>query len=82
MIVDRYYYQQLNRKEKAIYNAFYKGVMSRQDIIPVPVKGKMSNETFNRIFMAMTRDNPLIFYLNQSSCSWATDRFSHVAICL
>ena len=30
MIVDRYYYQQLNRKEKAIYNAFYKGVMSRQ----------------------------------------------------
>lgn len=61
MIVDRYYYQQLNRKEKAIYNAFYKGVMSRQDIIPLPVKGKLSNETFNRVFMAMTRDNPLIF---------------------
>lgn len=81
MIVDRYYYQQLNRKEKAIYNAFYKGVMSHQDIIPVPVRGKMSNETFNRVFMAMTRDNPLIFYLNQSACSWATDRISHVAIC-
>lgn len=62
MIVDRYYYQQLNQKEKAIYQAFYKGVMSHQDIIPVPAKGKLSDETFNRVFMAMTRDNPLIFF--------------------
>lgn len=81
MIVDRYYYQQLNQKEKAIYQAFYKGVMSHQDIIPVPAKGKLSDETFNRVFMAMTRDNPLIFFLNQSACSWASDKFSHVAIC-
>lgn len=81
MIVDRYYYQQLNQKEKAIYQAFYKGVMSHQDIIPVPAKGKLSDATFNRVFMAMTRDNPLIFFLNQSACSWASDKFSHVAIC-
>ena len=26
MIVDRYYYHQLNKQEQAIYKAFYKGV--------------------------------------------------------
>lgn len=31
MIVDRYYYHQLNKQEQAIYKAFYKGVMSHQD---------------------------------------------------
>lgn len=81
MIVDRYYYHQLNRQEQAIYKAFYDGVMAHQDVIPIPVRGKLKQETFRRIFMAVTRDNPLIYYLNQSSCSSAQDRFGHVAIC-
>lgn len=29
----------------------------------------------------MTRDNPLIYYVNQSACNWATDAFGHTAIC-
>ena len=66
MIVDRYYYHQLNKQEQAIYKAFYKGVMSHQEIIPIPVRGEFSQESFERIFMAMTRDNPLIYFLNQS----------------
>ena len=65
MIVDRYYYHQLNKQEQAIYKAFYKGVMSHQEIIPIPVRGEFSQESFERIFMAMTRDNPLIYFLNQ-----------------
>ena len=55
--------------------------MDRKDIIPIPVKGRMTQEVFNRIFEAMTRDNPLIYYLNQSTCSLATDVLGHTAIC-
>lgn len=81
MIVDRYYYHQLNKQEQAIYRAFYHGVMAHQDIIPIPVRGDFPEETFHRIFMAMTRDNPLIYYLNQSVCSCASDIFGRKAIC-
>lgn len=81
MIVDRYYYHQLNKQEQAIYKAFYKGVMSHQEIIPIPVRGEFSQESSERIFMAMTRDNPLIYFLNQSACSTASDMFGRLAIC-
>ena len=81
MIVDRYYYHQLSKQEQAIYKKFYNGVMSHQEIIPIPVGGEFSQESFERIFMAMTRDNPLIYFLNQSACSIASDMFGHVAIC-
>ena len=81
MIVDRYYYHQLNKQEQAIYKAFYNGAMLHQEIILIPVQGKFDQESFGRIFMAMTRDNPLIYFLNQSACSIANDMFGHVAIC-
>ena len=81
MIVDRYYYHQLNKQEQTIYKAFYKGAMARQDIIPIPVCGEFRQERFERIFTAMTRDNPLIYFLNQSACSTASDMFGHLAIC-
>lgn len=81
MIVDRYYYAQLNKQEQAIYKAFYNGLISHEDIIPLPIRGRLSEEVFNKIFRAMTRDNPLIYYVNQSACSWATDMLGHTAIC-
>lgn len=81
MIVDRYYFAQLNKQEQAVYKAFYKGLMAHEDIIPIPIKGQLPKETFNKIFLAMTRDNPLIYYVNQSACNWATDMFGHTAIC-
>lgn len=81
MIVDRYYYHQLNKQEQAIYKVFYNGAMAHQDIIPIPVRGEFRQECFERIFMAMTRDNPLIYFLNQSACSTASDMFGYVAIC-
>ena len=55
--------------------------MAHEEIIPIPVRGKFSQESFERIFMAMTRDNPLIYFLNQSACSTASDMFGHLAIC-
>lgn len=81
VIVDRYYYHQLNKQDQAVYRIFYDGVMAHQDIIPIPVKGNFPKETFERIFQAVTKDNPLIYYLNQSACSLASDVFGHVAIC-
>ena len=81
MIVDRYYYTQLNKQEQAVYKAFYNGLMAHEDVIPIPIKGQLSKEVFNKIFRAMTRDNPLIYYVNQSACNWATDAFGHTAIC-
>lgn len=81
MIVDRYYYEQLNKQEQAIYKAFYNGLMDHEDVIPIPIKGQLSKGVFNKIFRAMTRDNPLIYYVNQSACNWATDAFGHTAIC-
>ena len=81
MIVDRYYYHQLNKQEQEVYKAFYDGVMAHEEIIPIPVRCKFSQESFERIFMAMTRDNPLIYFLNQSACSTASDMFGHLAFC-
>lgn len=81
MIVDRYYYAQLKKQEQAVYKAFYNGLMAHEDVIPIPIKGQLSKEVFNKIFRAMTRDNPLIYYVNQSACNWATDAFGHTAIC-
>lgn len=81
MIVDRYYYQQLNKQEQAIYKDFYQGVMKHKAIIPIPIKGTFSENDFRRIFLAMTRDNPLIYFLNQSACSLAKDGLGHIAIC-
>ncbi len=81
MIVDRYYYNQLNKNEQAIYKIMYKGVMAHEDIIPVSVKGNISADVFTKIFNAITRDNPLIYYLNQSACSIAQDAFGRIAVC-
>lgn len=81
MIVDRYYYSQLNKQEQAIYKAFYNGVMAHQDIIPIPIKGMLSQTAFTKIYQAVTRDNPLIYLLNQSACNFAQDIFGHTAIC-
>lgn len=80
MIVDRFYYNQLNKSEQAIYKAFYQGVMEQRDIIPIPIK-RISQEQFTKIYAAITRDNPLIYYMNQSACNLATDGLGHTAIC-
>lgn len=81
MIVDRYYYSQLNNTEKVIYKAFYNGVMEHKDVIPIPIKGMLSQQMFDKIYRAITNDNPLIYYLNQTMCSFATDGLGHTAIC-
>lgn len=81
MIVDRYYYQKLNKQEQEIYKVFYNGIMAHEEIIPIQIHGEFSSNSFERIFTAITKDNPLIYFLNQSACSTAKDIFGHIAIC-
>ena len=49
MIVDRYYYHQLNKQEQEVYKAFYDGVMAHEEIIPIPVRCKFSQESFEPV---------------------------------
>lgn len=81
MIVDRYYYQKLNTKEQAIYRKFYKGLLAHEEVIALPIRGQLPMDVFGRIYAAVTRDNPLIYYVNQSTCKTVTDRHGHTAIC-
>lgn len=79
MIVDRYYYAKLNKTDQKIYKTFYKGLLKHKKIIPV--KGLTSQQQFDRIYAAITFDNPLIYFINQSACSVAVDAFGRTAIC-
>ena len=81
MIVDRYYYNQLNKKEQEIYKILYKGLQEHKDLIPVQKSDGVSEEMVYRIFCAITDDNPLIYYMNQSVISMAQDAFGNIAIC-
>ena len=79
MIVDRYYYHQLNKDEQKVYKVFYEGVMAHQDIIPLPIKGLPPQDMMDRVFWALTRDNPLIYYINQSVLNLAHDGAGNIA---
>ena len=64
MITDRYYYKRLTDAERAAYSALYDGVMSFESRIEIPQK--VSGESVNRIFSAITNDNPYLYYMNQT----------------
>lgn len=80
MIVDRYYYDQLNGPEKEIYKALYKGVMEHKDYIPAKKNWKLTEELLHKIFNAITSDNPLIYFLNHSAINLARDAKGNSAI--
>lgn len=80
MIVDRYYYNQLNKHEKKIYEALYKGLQDYKEQIFVRVSTKLTNKMVYRVFCAVTEDNPLIYYLNQSLINMAQDSFGNLII--
>ncbi|MCD8336512.1 MAG: hypothetical protein LUD18_04405 [Lachnospiraceae bacterium] len=65
MITDRYYYMRLSEPEKRIYQVLYKGVKNLEEEIVIDgIHPDM--DTVNRIYDALTADNPLLYYFNQS----------------
>lgn len=65
MIADRYHYEQLNPEERKLYSTFYKGLVVYEKEITVPFS-KPSSDVVNRVFHAITHDNPNLFYFNQT----------------
>lgn len=50
--VDHYYYHQLNKKEQAVYRAFYDGViMAHRNIIRISVKEIFERVIYTGFFM-------------------------------
>lgn len=80
MIADRYYYQCLNDVEKQVYQTVYAGIKQHKSLIPIMVSG-LSQEPVNRIFHAVTADNPLFYYCNHSAMNIAQDQFGNMAFC-
>lgn len=79
MIVDRYYYHSLSEKEKNVYKSVYAGLKVQQALIPVP--GNLPEEVYDRVFAAVTSDNPLLYYCNHSAISLAEDQYGNIAYC-
>ena len=79
MIVDRYYYSRLKDKEKTVYREIYQGCMSHQDTIFLSVSKDDIEKSYERITTALTFDNPLLYFVNQSSMDFAGDNLGHVA---
>lgn len=80
MIADRYYYNCLDKREQNIYRILYAGILEHKETIPIP-SCNLKEESFQRIFSAMANDNPLLYYLNQSAMSVASDQFGNTALC-
>ena len=80
MIADLYYYQCLNDLEKKIYQTVYSGIKQHKSLIPIAVSG-LPEESVNRIFYAVTADNPLLYYCNHSVMNIAQDQFGNIAFC-
>lgn len=77
MITDRYYYNHLPAEEKQIYTLLYKGIAAHEKEIQLP--GKMlTKDTVNRVFHAVTHDNPYFYYFNQTHLDYAYSPFGSV----
>lgn len=79
MIVDRYYYGKLTDLEKTVYKEMYQGCMAHADIIPLSVSEQEIANSYDRVTSALTDDNPLLYYLNQSCMTFAKDVNGNVA---
>lgn len=80
MIVDRYYYWKLSALEKKIYKEIYHGCMEQKDVIPVTPADQGNQNIYERVMQAVVNDNPLLYYVNQSTFSIASDTFGNAAI--
>lgn len=64
MILDYYYYKSLNAKEKQAYKEIHSGIQNYLGSICLVNEG-YTEDQIQRIFTAITLDNPHLFYLDQ-----------------
>lgn len=58
----RYPYQQLNRREQALYNTLCEGIENYDEIIKLP--GIYEKETYERVYLMVAMQEPQLFYLD------------------
>lgn len=80
MIVDRYFYGKLPENEKKIYKEIYQGCMEHRDTIPLSCSSDEIKKSYQRIIEAITDDNPLLYFLNQTVMEIAVDSFGNAAV--
>ncbi len=77
MITDRYYFNHLPDNEKPIYTLLYKGIAAHDKEIRLPGR-IVSKETVQRVFHAVTHDNPYFYYFNQTHMDFSISPFGSV----
>lgn len=70
MITDRYYFNRLAPKEREVYTALYKGVVALDKQIYLPKA--VTPDMVQRVFHAITHDNPYLYYFNQTNLGFST----------
>ena len=80
MIVDRYFYGRLPENEKIVYKEIYQGCMEHKDIIPLSASEEEISKSYARIMGAVTDDNPLLYFVNQSVSDFGIDGNGNVAV--
>lgn len=64
MIIDRYYFNRLTKKEQLIYCDMYNGIRNFESKVLI-VNSIVSISVFERIIEAITNDNPQLYYFDQ-----------------
>ena len=63
-----------------MYKEIYSGCMKHQDMIMISAKQGMAYKSFGKVMKALTDDNPLLYFLNQSVMEMATDSDGRVTV--
>lgn len=79
MIGDRYYYGKLPENERKIYQEIYKGCTEHRDVIQISASEDVA-KSYSRIVQALMDDNPLLYFLNQSTIEYAQDAYGNTAV--
>jgi hypothetical protein len=64
MITTRYYYDRLNKRDKQIYKAIYRGIMNYSQYVEVP-NVTLSEQNVGWIYHCVLWDNPYIFSIGE-----------------
>lgn len=72
MIIDRYYFNKLNDKEKKIYLAIYNGIKEYREYVTVPGVA-LNNKLVGVVYYFVLLDNPFFFSVGEYAMHHAVD---------
>jgi len=69
-MVEKYYYNQMNKAQKAVYRAMKAGLESLAPSFPVPL---VEGSELSAVYFLLRLDNPEIFYAESASYRYYPD---------